>query len=196
MQLIFATSNPNKIAEIKNVIPNGYKILSLSDINIADADVDEPYNTLEENAIHKAKSYQKLSGLNCFSEDTGLEVDALHGRPGVFSARYAGIPANDKSNIEKLLSELKGVANRKANFRTVIALSINSNQYIFEGICEGKIIYVPVGDKGFGYDPVFVPIGADKTFAEMTMDEKNLFSHRKKALAKMVAFLKENHMAK
>jgi XTP/dITP diphosphohydrolase len=198
MKLIFATSNPNKTAEIKKALPDEYTILSLVDIDkkISSIAIDEPYNTLQENAIHKAISYQKISGLNCFSEDTGLEVDALEGRPGVHSARYAGIHSNDKKNIEKLLLELRGTSQRNARFRTVIALIINEKQYVFEGICDGEISEFPTGENGFGYDPVFIPKGSNKSFAEMTIEEKNKYSHRKKAIAKMIDFLKENKSIK
>jgi XTP/dITP diphosphohydrolase len=193
MHLLFATTNANKTREIIKALPDNFTVSALSDINLTGTEVDEPYSTLKENALHKALSYHHLSGLNCFSEDTGLEVDALNGRPGVYSARYAGIPGNDKNNIDKLLTELNHNENRNARFRTVMALIKDNEQYIFEGICEGRILTTPIGLNGFGYDSVFLPNGADKSFAEMSTEEKNIFSHRKKALFKMISFLKDHH---
>jgi XTP/dITP diphosphohydrolase len=191
MQLLFATSNPNKTAEIKRALPDTYHLQSLTDIQLNNIEVDEPYNTLQENAVHKAITYQKLTGISCFSEDTGLEVTALKGAPGVWSARYAGIPASDIKNIEKLLGEMELTADRSARFRTVIALVRNDTYFIFEGICEGHITREPKGQNGFGYDPVFIPEGSDKTFAEMSVEEKNTYSHRKKALTRLIEFLEK-----
>lgn len=189
MQLLFATTNKNKIAEISAALSCNIQLLSLEEVGLADAEVDEPYLTLAENAIHKALSYERLSGMNCFSEDTGLEVEALDGAPGVFSARYAGLPADSNKNIDKLLGEMTEKTNRKAQFRTVIALRIGSETHAFEGICKGSILTGKHGTSGFGYDPIFIPEGADSSFAEMTTDEKNKFSHRKKALIKLIQFL-------
>jgi len=191
MQILFATSNPHKTAEVQSALPPIYTLLSISDIQHGRIEVEEPYDTLEENAAHKAKAYQQWSGMSCFSEDTGLEVSSLNGSPGVQSARYAGLPANDTKNIEKLMRDLAGDKDRRARFRTVIALVRNGSCYLFEGICPGQIIMEPRGQNGFGYDPVFIPDGSDKTFAEMTTEEKNLYSHRKKALNRLIEFLKQ-----
>lgn len=195
MQLLFATSNQNKAIEINAALPNNFSVLSLRDIFKDNIEVDEPYATLEENAIHKAQTYAKLSGMNCFSEDTGLEVIALHGEPGVKSARYAGEPSDAQKNIELLLTNLYNTSDRSAQFRTVIALYIDGTTHTFEGICRGNIIQVQRGANGFGYDPVFIPDGADKTFAEMTLEEKNMYSHRKKALKKMLDFFSTINLA-
>lgn len=188
MQLIFATNNQNKINEIKKVVSEEINILTLKQAGI-DIDIPEPYDTLQENAATKSKTIFEITGKNCFSEDTGLEVNALGGAPGVKSARYAGEPANDGANIQKLLTELEGKEDRSAQFRTVISLILDEKECFFEGICTGTITTEARGSNGFGYDPVFVPDGSDKTFAEMNMDEKNIFSHRKKATKKLVAFL-------
>ncbi len=192
MELLFATTNFHKTAEIQKALSGKYRLLSLKDIALTDAAIDEPYHTLEENAIHKALSYQRLSGKPCFAEDTGLEVESLNGRPGVRSARYAGMPVDEHKNIEKLLNELVHTDDRKARFRTIIALTDGGKHYLFEGICNGRIIRNMKGENGFGYDPVFVPEGTDQTFAEMTMEEKNGYSHRKKALDKLIEFLEKN----
>ncbi len=188
MKLIFATNNQHKVEEIQFVINKKFEIVSLKDAEI-DIEIPEPHDTLEDNAIEKACTIYSLKNINCFSEDTGLEVDALNGEPGVKSARYAGAGKDFQKNIEKLLSKLEGETNRKARFRTVIALILNDRKYLFEGICEGRIAYSPKGTNGFGYDAVFIPENATKTFAEMTMEEKNHYSHRKKATEKLVLFL-------
>lgn len=188
MRLIFATNNQHKIDEIKAVLNNRFSIITLKDAGI-DIDIPEPHHTIEENAAEKASVIYKLTGENSFSEDTGLEVFALNGEPGVNSARYAGEPKNDKNNIEKLLHHLKSETNRQAQFKTIICLIINGKQHMFEGICKGQILLQKKGSKGFGYDPVFKPDGADKSFAEMDMNEKNKYSHRRKATDKLVAFL-------
>ena len=190
--LIFATNNQHKVNEIRTVLNNGIHIITLKEAGI-NIDIPEPYDTLEENAVTKATTIHQLTQQNCFSEDTGLEVDALNGEPGVKSARYASDEKNFQKNIDKLLFNLSGKTNRDARFRTVICLIWNEQQYLFEGICEGKIIKQPKGDEGFGYDPVFIPDGSDKTFAEMTMEEKNIFSHRKKAMEKLIAFLTKTY---
>lgn len=188
MELIFATNNENKIREISPFIGNTFKLLTLKEAGI-DIDIPEPHITLEENATAKSKTIYNLTGVNCFSEDTGLETEVLNGEPGVKSARYAGEDKAFDMNIEKLLQALKGITNRKAQFRTVISLIMEGKEYLFEGICTGLIIEEKRGLNGFGYDPIFIPSGAGKTFAEMSIGEKNEFSHRKKALNKLMAFL-------
>jgi XTP/dITP diphosphohydrolase len=186
--LIFATNNQHKINEIRSVLQNNFNIITLKEAGI-DIDIPEPYDTLEANALEKARTIHQLTHQSCFSEDSGLEVIALNGEPGVKSARYAGDSRDFQQNIDKLLLNLSGNPNREARFRTVIALILNNKEFLFEGICEGKIIEDQKGNKGFGYDPVFIPDGGDKTFAEMTMEEKNLFSHRRKATDRLIAFL-------
>ncbi|MBK8711300.1 MAG: RdgB/HAM1 family non-canonical purine NTP pyrophosphatase [Niastella sp.] len=190
--LIFATNNHHKVEEVRSVLKNIFTITSLKEAGI-NKDIPEPYSSLEENAREKSTVIHALTGKDCFSEDTGLEVDALHGQPGVKSARYAGEEADSKKNIQKLLNYMTGKAERNARFRTVISLIFNKKEYLFEGICTGKIIELPKGENGFGYDPVFIPDGAEKTFAEMDMDEKNKYSHRKKAIEKLIHFLTQHH---
>ncbi len=187
-KLIFATNNQNKVEEVKNIVGSLFNVVSLKDAGI-DIDIPEPYLTLEENARAKSTSIFDLTKENCFSEDTGLEVEALNGEPGVHSSRYAGEGSDAKNNIEKLLKELEGVKNRKARFRTVISLILNGKEQYFEGICEGEIIEEQKGHKGFGYDAVFIPEGSIKTFAEMDINEKNIFSHRRKATEQLASFL-------
>ncbi len=189
LRLIFATNNQHKVDEIKVVIGDQFNVVTLKDAGI-DIDIPEPHDTLEANATEKSTTIHRLTGDNVFSEDTGLEVAALNGEPGVKSARYAGEGRDFQANIDKLLANLEGIVDRKAQFRAVISLILNNQEYLFEGICGGEIITQQKGLKGFGYDPVFVPIGSDKTFAEMTIEEKNQFSHRKKATDKLIAFLK------
>jgi XTP/dITP diphosphohydrolase len=188
--LIFATNNQHKVDEIRTVLKNSFTIITLKEAGI-DIDIPEPHDTLEANATEKAQTIHQLTGKDCFSEDTGLEVAVLNGEPGVKSARYAGDGRDFQQNIDKLLENLKDKTNRKARFRTIISLIMNNREHVFEGICEGRIIEDQQGNKGFGYDPVFMPDGADKTFAEMTMEEKNAFSHRRKATDQLIAFL--NH---
>ncbi|HQV59215.1 MAG TPA: RdgB/HAM1 family non-canonical purine NTP pyrophosphatase [Chitinophagaceae bacterium] len=188
MKLIFATNNQHKIDEIRSVLGKKIEIITLKEAGI-NIDIPEPYNTLEENASGKSKTIFDITATNCFSEDTGLEVNELNGEPGVKSARYAGEGRSFDANIEKLLSNLSGKSDRTARFRTVISLLIDGTETLFEGICEGRIIEKKRGLQGFGYDPVFIPTGSDKTFAEMDIVEKNRFSHRKKAIEKLVAFL-------
>lgn len=190
--IIFATNNKNKVDEIRSVLKNSFQINSLSEAGI-NIDIPEPFETLEENAREKSKTIYNLTGKDCFSEDTGLEVTTLNNEPGVKSARYAGNDNDFRKNIEKLLLNLKGKENRKAQFRTVISLMLQGKEYQFEGICKGEITLKEKGSGGFGYDAVFIPEGSTKTFAEMTMEEKNNFSHRKKATAKFVQFLNELH---
>jgi len=188
--LIFATNNQHKVDEIRTVLKNSFSIITLKEAGI-DIDIPEPHDTLEANATEKAQTIHQLTGKDCFSEDTGLEVAVLNGEPGVKSARYAGEGRDFQQNIDKLLINLKDKPNRKARFRTIISLIMDKQEYVFEGICEGRIVDDQQGNKGFGYDPVFMPDGADKTFAEMTMEEKNAFSHRRKATDQLIAFL--NH---
>ncbi|MEO6538678.1 MAG: RdgB/HAM1 family non-canonical purine NTP pyrophosphatase [Ferruginibacter sp.] len=188
--LIFATNNQNKVQEIRSVLGNSFQILPLNEANI-NIDIAEPHNTLQENAREKSSIIHKLTGKNCFSEDTGLEVNALNGEPGVRSARYAGDTANFKKNILKLLKSLNGIQDRTAQFRTVISLILDNKEYQFEGTCNGYITTEETGINGFGYDSVFIPAGSTKTFADMEMAEKNIYSHRKKATKKFIDFLKE-----
>ena len=189
---IFATNNKNKVDEIRSVLNHNFQIISLKEGGI-DIDIPEPHDTLEKNALEKSKTIYQLTGKDCFSEDTGLEVEALNGEPGVKSARYAGDENDFKKNISKLLTNLKGKENRQARFRTVISLIIHGNEYQFEGICEGRIIEEEIGSNGFGYDAIFIPDGSNKSFGEMTMEEKNKYSHRKKATAKLIEFLNARH---
>jgi XTP/dITP diphosphohydrolase len=188
MKLIFATNNQNKVAEIKAALTQGLEIITLKEAGI-DIDIPEPHNTLEENAREKSTVIHNLTKQNCFSEDTGLEVAALNGEPGVRSARYAGEPSDGKKNISLLLKNMLQINERAAQFKTVISLILDDVEYQFTGICKGKIIHQEIGEMGFGYDAIFVPDGNEKTFAQMEMEEKNIYSHRKKALAKLIDFL-------
>ena len=196
MTLIFATNNQHKIEEVKAALPDNFKIITLKEAGI-DIDIPEPHDTLQENAAEKARTIFSLTKTNCFSEDTGLEVTELNNEPGVKSARYAGEDKSFQKNIDKLLYNLNGKQNRKARFRTVMCLILNGQEHYFEGICEGRILEEMKGSGGFGYDPVFLPDGEEKTLAEMTMEEKNKISHRKKAIDKVVTFLNNlNHNKK
>jgi len=186
--LIFATNNEHKVTEIQSLLPKNISVITLKQAGI-DIDIPEPYDTLHENAAEKAKTIFDITNKNCFSEDTGLEIDALQGAPGVHSARYAGKDRNFKANIDKVLAELNGIENRSAQFRTVICLIWNQETYYFEGICRGRISEKNAGTAGFGYDPIFIPEGADKSFAEMSLEEKNKFSHRQKAVTPLFTFL-------
>lgn len=188
MKLIFATNNQHKIDEIRSVLDKKLKIVTLKEAGI-DMDIPEPYETLEENAFIKSKTIFEMTDTSCFSEDTGLEVWTLNGEPGVKSARYAGNNSSFDANIEKLLINLADKPDRTAQFRTVISLIIDGSETQFEGICKGKIIDTRLGNNGFGYDPIFIPDGSTKTFAEMDTKEKGQFSHRRKATDKLVAFL-------
>jgi XTP/dITP diphosphohydrolase len=190
MKIVFASNNINKIKEIKRLLPSEIEILSLQDIG-CNEDIPETASTIEGNAKLKADYITQKYGYDCFADDSGLEVDALHGEPGVFSARYAGEPKNDKNNISKLLLNLKNKINRKANFKTVICLNIDGKQHLFTGIVNGSITESELGENGFGYDPIFIPDGYDKTFAQMKMDEKSKISHRGKAVEQLIAFLKK-----
>jgi XTP/dITP diphosphohydrolase len=189
LSVIFATNNPNKIQEIQSAIGNQIRVITLMEAGI-DIDIPEPHATLEENASEKSRTIHSLTSGNCFSEDTGLEVASLNGEPGVLSARYAGEEKSFEKNIDKLLANLHVTSDRSARFRTVISLIWAGKEYLFEGICEGSITTERHGRNGFGYDPVFLPSGTNRTFAEMSMDEKNRVSHRKKAADKLVEFLK------
>jgi len=190
MQLIFATNNQHKVEEIQAAIGHILEVVSLQQAGI-DIDIPEPFDTLQENAQEKSRVIHRLTRQNCFSEDTGLETDALNGEPGVKSARYAGEGRNFDENIGKLLGRLGTTTNRSARFRTIISLVLDEKEYLFEGICEGSIIYEKRGNQGFGYDPVFLPEGSTRTFGEMTLEEKIGFSHRKKAADKLVLFLQQ-----
>ncbi|MFB0938751.1 MAG: non-canonical purine NTP diphosphatase [Urechidicola sp.] len=189
MKIVFATNNPNKLKEVKALLPS-LKILSLQDIGCYD-DIPETSETLEGNAKIKADYVTDRFGYNCFADDTGLEVEALHGAPGVYSARYAGEVADSEKNMHKLLTELKLKVSRNAQFRTVVALNLDKRQFQFEGICKGKILTEKHGQQGFGYDPIFKPSGFETSFAEMTMAEKGTISHRGKAIQQLITFLKE-----
>lgn len=188
MEIIFASNNINKIREINNILGSSFTLLSLKDINMNE-DIPEDELTLEGNALFKARHIFKATGRNVFADDTGLEVEALNGRPGVHSARFAGENKDSDANIEKLLYLLKNKVNRNSQFRTVIALILDQKEYHFEGIVKGKIISERRGSDGFGYDPVFIPRGEALTFAEMGLDEKNRISHRARAFKKLKLFL-------
>lgn len=190
MEIVFASNNLHKIREISNVLGNSFKLLSLRDISMEE-DIPENEPTLEGNALHKARSIHKATGMNVFADDTGLETEALNGEPGVHSARFAGENKDSEANIDKLLSLLEGKNNRKARFRTVIALILEGHERLFEGVVNGEIITERRGKMGFGYDPVFVPEGRNTTFAEMELDEKNKISHRARAFAELKAFLSD-----
>lgn len=191
MTLIFATNNNNKVKEIRNALNERFEIISLKEAGI-DKDIPEPYDTLEANASEKSRVIFEMTGKNCFSEDTGLEVEALNGEPGVKSARYADGEPQYVDIVDKLLAKMEGQDNRRARFRTVISVIIDGKESLFEGICEGRIITERRGSSGFGYDPVFIPDGADRTFAEMELDEKKLYSHRAKALKKLIEWLQQS----
>lgn len=195
MKLIFATNNQHKVQEIRHAIGQRFELLTLKEAGI-DIDIPEPHDTIEANASEKSRTIYRLTDTNpsivgCFSEDTGLEVSALNGEPGVKSARYAGDGSSDDKNIDKLLTNLEGKTDNSARFKTVISLIIDGKETLFEGICNGRIIREKKGSKGFGYDPVFIPDGSDKTFAEMELAEKDQFSHRAKATQKLVVFLSQ-----
>ena len=188
MQLVFATNNENKIKEIKLALGHKFEILSLKDINCTE-ELPETQKTLQGNALQKAKHVFDNYNVNCFADDTGLVIEALNGEPGVYSARYAGEENNAENNMLKVLTNLKNKTNRKAYFETSIALIIDGVEHHFKGKAEGTILEEKSGAEGFGYDPIFKPNGFDRTFAEMTMEEKNNISHRGKAFAKMISFL-------
>ena len=188
MELVFATNNQHKLKEISHLMGDSFQLKSLHDLKISE-DIPEDYATLEENALFKARYINVLTGKDVFADDTGLEIDALNGRPGVHSARFAGADKNFEANIDKVLLLLNRVENRRARFRTIIALVLNGNEYIFEGKVNGSILDKRRGTNGFGYDPIFVPEGLAQTFAEMSLSEKNIISHRAEAFVKLKAFL-------
>jgi len=192
MKLVFASNNKNKIQEIQALVPNTIQIVSLEEIGCFE-DIPETADTIEGNAILKADYVTKKYGYDCFADDTGLEVEALNGAPGVYSARYAGEQKDANDNMDKLLFELKDKTNRRANFKTVIALNLNGKQNLFTGIINGKIIKEKIGTNGFGYDPIFVAEEYDKTFAELTMEEKSTISHRGIAVKQLIEELKKNY---
>ena len=188
-KLIFATNNQNKVKEIQSLVGPDFNIIALKEAGI-DIDIPEPHDSFQENAAEKAHTIFNLTNTNCFSEDTGLEIEALHGAPGVKSARYAGEHRDFQANIDKVLLELHGNTHRVAQFRTVICLIWENQTYYFEGICKGHIATNMQGDKGFGYDPIFIPEGDTKSFAQMSMEEKNKYSHRQKAVTQLFEFLR------
>ena len=190
-KLIFATQNPNKVEEVREALNHAIPIVSLPEAGVF-IEIPEPFDTLQENAREKARVISQFTNEDCFGEDTGLEVDALHGEPGVKSARYAGEERDFRKNLQLLLKNMEGVEDRKARFRTVIALHWKSDFHFFEGVCQGEILLQPIGELGFGYDPIFKPEGGQKSFAQMTLSEKNIFSHRRKAMDQLVKFLREN----
>ncbi|MFD2098322.1 non-canonical purine NTP diphosphatase [Flagellimonas iocasae] len=189
MKLVFATHNDHKLKEVQQLLPRSIELLSLKDINCFD-EIPETGQTLEENAQIKADFVTQTYGLDCFSDDTGLLVDALNGEPGVYSARYAGEQKNAQDNMAKLLSELVGKENRQAHFKTAIHLNLNGKSYAFDGIVEGTITIDKQGSGGFGYDPIFKPEGFDETLGELPAETKNAISHRGRAIQKLVTFLK------
>ncbi|HSH53251.1 MAG TPA: RdgB/HAM1 family non-canonical purine NTP pyrophosphatase [Bacteroidales bacterium] len=190
MEIIFATNNRHKLKEVQQLLGHNFNLLSLSDVGIIE-DIPEDFFTLQENALQKASVVYQQTGKNCFADDTGLEIVALNGQPGVLSARYAGKEKNSEDNIQKVLRLLKGVPHREAQFRTVIALIYQEKEYLFESVVKGEILYKKQGNAGFGYDPIFKPLGFKESFAQMDINLKNKISHRGKATAKLVNFLLE-----
>ena len=189
MKLVFATNNKNKILEVQQLLTDSIEIISLENIGCFE-EIPETGDTIEENAIMKANYVTQKYGYNCFADDTGLEVDALNGAPGVFSARYAGEQRSSDDNMSKLLDALSNKINRKAQFKTIIALNLNGKQHLFTGIAKGKITLKKIGNQGFGYDPIFIPEGHTATFAQLSLEEKGLISHRGKATEQLINFLK------
>ncbi len=188
MRILFATNNAHKLREVREIAGNDFQVLSLADVNL-DTEIPETRDTLEGNATQKARFVYDITGLNCFADDTGLEIEALDGRPGVYSARYAGEGCSFDDNVQKILDELEGIENRKACFRCVVCLILNGKEYLFEGRIPGRITEERQGDGGFGYDPVFLPDGHIMTFSEMQAYLKNGISHRGVAVSKMFRFL-------
>ncbi|MEP6647336.1 MAG: RdgB/HAM1 family non-canonical purine NTP pyrophosphatase [Saprospiraceae bacterium] len=189
-KILFASNNVHKVEEIKMLLPDGYTLLGLRDINW-NKDIPEPFDTYEENASAKADYIFEHTGLNSFADDSGLEIDALDGRPGVYSARYGGEERNSVINIQRVLTELSNISNRTARFRSVIAyLDENNKMLLFQGVVEGRITITTIGSRGFGYDPIFIPNGFDQTFGELSENIKNRISHRAKAMQKFITFLK------
>lgn len=189
--LIFATNNPHKIQEVRSLLNNSFTLITLKEAGI-DITIEEPHDTLWENALEKSKTIYRLTGSDCFSEDTGLEVEALSGAPGVHTARYAGPAATPEQHMDKLLRALNTQTNRAAQFRTVISLIEKEKELFFEGVCKGRIAEQISGKKGFGYDPIFIPEGATCCFAEMELEEKNFYSHRRKAFDQLKRYLLSN----
>ena len=187
-KIVFATNNKHKLDEIRKITAGKIEILSLSDIN-CNEDIEETGTTLEENALIKARYVKNKYDYDCFADDTGLEVEALNGEPGVYSSRYAGAQCNPQDNMNKLLDALQGINNRNAQFRTVIAVTLNNNEHLFEGVVKGHITTEKHGSNGFGYDPIFMPIGYNNTFGELSDEVKNGISHRAVAMEKLIAFL-------
>ena len=187
-KIVFATNNKHKLDEIRKITTGRIEILSLSDIN-CNEDIEETGTTLEENALIKVRYIKNKYGYDCFADDTGLEVEALNGEPGVYSSRYAGAQCNPQDNMNKLLDALQGINNRNAQFRTVIAVTLNNNEHLFEGVVKGHITTEKHGSNGFGYDPIFMPIGYNNTFGELSDEVKNGISHRAVAMEKLIAFL-------
>lgn len=190
MDLVFATNNQHKLQELQAILGNEFRLLSLKDIGCSE-DIPEEQPTLEGNASQKSRYIFNKFGYNCFADDTGLEIDALNGEPGVYSARYAGEEKSAEANMEKVLRKMAKINRRKARFRTVISLIVNGKEDLFEGIVNGEILFSKKGGSGFGYDPIFQPDGFEKSFAEMEMGEKNKISHRGRAVQKLVNFLAE-----
>ena len=188
MKIVFATNNEHKLKEIRHLLGDSFSLLSLNDLKISD-DIPENEPDLEGNALHKARYIHKLVNMNVFADDTGLEIEALDGLPGVHSARFAGEDKNSGANIEKVLKMMGDTPGRSARFRTVIALVLDGKEYVFDGIVSGNIIKEKRGNEGFGYDPVFVPEGSELTFAQMPLNEKNMISHRARAFEKLRNFL-------
>ena len=188
MKLVFATNNKHKLDELQHLLSDKITLLSLKDIKCFD-EIPEDHDTLEENASQKANFIFEKYNIDCFADDTGLEIDALNGSPGVLSARYAGESKDSEANIQKVLKELEGESNRKARFKTIISLIIDEKEYLFEGIVEGEILTEKSGHDGFGYDPIFKPMGYNESFAQMSLMDKNKISHRAKATEKLVEFL-------
>ena len=191
MKLIFASNNEHKIREIRSILGNSFTLVSLSDMNVKE-DIPEDEPLLEGNALYKARYIHKVTGMNVFADDTGLEIEDLNGLPGVHSARFAGDNKDSLANIEKVLTMLGNSKNRSARFRTVIALIFENKEYLFEGIVPGTIIEEKKGAEGFGYDPIFIPEGKTQTFAEMDLPEKNKISHRARAFEKLRKFIDQN----
>lgn len=187
MKIVFATNNQNKLNEVKALLPS-HEIVGLKDIGCVE-DIPETAETLEGNAQIKANYVTNKYGFNCFADDTGLEVHSLNNEPGVYSARYAGEPSNSDNNIDKLIGKLENINDRNAQFRTVVALNLNGDTSLFEGVCKGKILREKLGEKGFGYDPIFSPNNYNLSFAQMSMEEKGEISHRGIAVRKLIAFL-------
>lgn len=188
MEIVFATQNKHKLEEIQKIVGDQYKILSLAELNFFE-DIPETENTLVGNALMKARFIHEKFHCNCFADDTGLEIDALHGAPGVYSARYAGPACSFEDNMRKVLSQMEGISDRKAQFKTVIALILDNKEYLFEGSVSGTILEKKSGTQGFGYDPIFLPDGYNESFAEMSAELKNRISHRAVATQKLTQFL-------